>query len=198
MEIISNPERLQGITIEQACPEDALGILMVQKLTWLATYPNQEAGVAYADIETFVSDWDSTRSVEQMRNKIVSQAENSLHLVAKARGTVVGQCLATKDDSENKLHNLYVLPGYQGNGVGRHLISQAMYWLGTEKNITLEVVRYNTPAIDFYKKLGFVVASVISHEDLSCGARMPGLRMVKPVGEMTAMKYNQTIRGLAS
>jgi len=32
----------------------------------------------------------------------------------------------------------------------------ALTWLGTEKDISLEMVSYNTATITFYKKFGFI------------------------------------------
>lgn len=67
-----------------------------------------------------------------------------------------------------KLHKLYVLPEYQGNGLGsemlRHISDSIKAKLGN--TLTLNVNRYNEKAIRFYKKMGF---TSICKEDVDIG-----------------------------
>jgi hypothetical protein len=44
----------QAVLVEVAKPEDAEGVFDVQRLTWLATYPNAEAGITEEDIRVRV------------------------------------------------------------------------------------------------------------------------------------------------
>ena len=53
------------------------------------------------------------------------------------------------------LSAIYVLPEYQGRGVGRQLMEQGMEWLGSNKDIILDVVSYNDKATAIYEKMGF-------------------------------------------
>jgi GNAT superfamily N-acetyltransferase len=55
-----------------------------------------------------------------------------------------------------KVHKLYVLPEYQGKGIGRALVNHAHELaLGAKmKTILLNVNRFN-PAVAFYQKYGF-------------------------------------------
>jgi ribosomal protein S18 acetylase RimI-like enzyme len=81
----------------------------------------------------------------------------------------------------NKLQVLYVLPASQGKSVGYQLASRALEWLGTERDIALEVVQYNETAIRFYKRLGFEITKEVHDPiaDLPSGASMPEYQMVK-------------------
>jgi ribosomal protein S18 acetylase RimI-like enzyme len=54
-----------------------------------------------------------------------------------------------------KILALHVLPEFQGQGIGSKLFKTALGWLEGIKKITVEVVNYNEPAIEFYKKFGF-------------------------------------------
>lgn len=76
------------------------------------------------------------------------------------------------------------MPTQQGKGIGQELIAQAVSYLGREKPIALEVVVYNTGAIGFYKKLGFVASGKeIGPEQtvvLPSGTVLPEIEMVLP------------------
>jgi len=66
-----------------------------------------------------------------------------------------------------KKHKLYVLPECQGAGLGKKLIGvvAATALVDGNTRITLNVKRDN-PAINFYKKMGFVITA---NEDIDIG-----------------------------
>lgn len=174
-------EAVSAISIQEAQPDDAPGIAEVQRITWLDAYPNDEHGIARSDIEERVKLWHTKESMERLLNSITQPEDGTLRLVAKDGDKVVGHCYVIKEEPYNKLQVLYVLPDYQGQGVGSLLAKQGMEWLGTERNITLEVVSYNTGAIAFYKKLGFEISGD-AHSgvaELPSGKVMPELLMIK-------------------
>jgi ribosomal protein S18 acetylase RimI-like enzyme len=45
---------------------------------------------------------------------------------------------------------------YHGTGTGKNLIQLAFSWLGNDKDIFVNVVKYNDHAIGFYEHMGFV------------------------------------------
>ncbi len=67
-----------------------------------------------------------------------------------------------------KLHKLYILTTVQGKGVGKLLVNHICNDLkGRAGNeLRLNVNRHNSPAIGFYKKMGFVEIGV---EDIEIG-----------------------------
>ena len=55
--------------------------------------------------------------------------------------------------------SLYLLPVYQGKGIGSGIISQYVNKAAdTEKRVELEVLKLNVNAIRLYKRLGFRIA----------------------------------------
>jgi len=69
-----------------------------------------------------------------------------------------------------KLHKLYIRLSMQGEGAGKamlqHIINDIKQNVATVR-LLLNVNRYNTPAIAFYRKMGF---SVLHDEDIDIGS----------------------------
>lgn len=164
-----------------AKPEDAHAIRRVQKLTWLATYPSQEYGITPQDIES--KDFESHQKIEKMKKRIQDISSNSNTWVAKLENSeIIGFGVATYTDSErpNQLNAMYVLPEYQGIGVGASLMRTMLDWLGNDKEISLGVVPYNKQAISFYQRLDFAkTGEHIEHEQptFPSGVDMPEIEM---------------------
>lgn len=167
--------------IRIAKPEDARAVRSVQKLTWLAAYPSQEHGITYQDIES--KDFESRDKIERMKKRIQDNSSNSNTWIAKLENNeIIGFGAATYTDNEtpNQLNAMYVLPDYQGIGVGGSLMRTMLHWLGSEQEISLGVVQYNGQAISFYKRFGFVeTGERIEHEQptFPTGVDMPEIEM---------------------
>jgi ribosomal protein S18 acetylase RimI-like enzyme len=168
------------IHIDGAIPQDARGIVNVQKEGWLATYPNEQFGVTQEDILS--RNLDSDEKVATWEQRLMSQGEGSRTWVAKDGDKVVGFCSATKDDDANHLRAIYVMPQYQGRSIGSQLMEQALQWLGDSRDVVLEVVSYNEKAISFYEKLGFQKGESLPDDSATfpSGASMPEIQMRLP------------------
>lgn len=169
-----------SIQIRTAIPDDAKEMVEVQRITWLATYPNREEGITYKDIEEKVSEM-SMHAVERRRKRIEEKSPTMLYLVAVEDDTIIGFLMGSKSEVKNKLSSLYILPEHQGKGVGARLINQAFLWFDTTKSIVLEVAAYNTKAIEFYKKFGFVENGSTTNgvAKLPSGKTIPEIEMIK-------------------
>ena len=168
------------IEVSDARPDDVEGIQMVFYKTWLATYPNEEAGITVDDIEDRYKDILSEERLERRRNDIEHHLPNERFIVARDTGKVIGICRTIRREDANQLQAIYVLPEYQGKGVGGSLWKEAQTFLDTTKDTFVEVVTYNQNAIDFYLRLGFEdTGRRISNEKfkLKSGAIMPEMEM---------------------
>jgi ribosomal protein S18 acetylase RimI-like enzyme len=145
-----------GITIDIAKVEDALGTIEVQYKTWLETYPNEKVGITREDIEDRYKDALGGKKLEKRIKAIQEQSENERILVAKDSEKVVAFCYLTSDDKKNQLQAIYILPEYQGKGIGTKIWERAREFFNKEMDVYVEVADYNEKAISFYKKLGFV------------------------------------------
>ena len=74
------------------------------------------------------------------------------------RGTDVGFFATSNTSDMLKLHQLFILPEYQGRGIGsacmKRIINDANK---ADERVNLQVLKINTRAITFYQRLGFVI-----------------------------------------
>jgi ribosomal protein S18 acetylase RimI-like enzyme len=80
------------------------------------------------------------------------------------------------------LSKFYILSAHRGKGLGRRAMAfiEKLAIEKTASMITLTVNRYNSAAIEVYKKLGFVIEESIV-QDIGEGFVMDDYRMVKAV-----------------
>jgi GNAT superfamily N-acetyltransferase len=171
------PAKEKAFRVESATPDVAAGIAHVRNMTWLATYPNKEAGVTQEDI--LAKNFENEDQVQRWRKTIESTTGERKLWVAKDGGIVIGYSQGKKGSAENEILGLYVLPEYQGKGLGGKLLKEALDWLGDEKPVSLTVATYS-PAIQVYKKYGFIETDdAVSGPTFDSGARIPTIKMIK-------------------
>jgi GNAT superfamily N-acetyltransferase len=80
------------------------------------------------------------------------------------------------DDSSAMIGRVVVLPEYRGRGLGSRVVGEAESWL-RELGYTRAVVESRDVAVDFYRKLGYIVTdpNVIHGDTFDC------IRMEKPL-----------------
>jgi len=145
-----------SVKIIASIPDDVYRIREIQRIVWLDIYPNKKAGITREDIELKFRN-DNTKEGRGVIEKKKEKYDNpNIHiLVAKEDEIIIGFIIASKEN-ENRINAIYILPEFQGQGIGRSLMSQALDWLGAEKDIYLNVASYNNQAIGFYEKFSFV------------------------------------------
>jgi ribosomal protein S18 acetylase RimI-like enzyme len=146
----------QKIKITAAKPEDALGIVNVLHKTWHATYPNEELGIAAQDIEESFKDSFTEENIGRLADKIAQTPKNEKRLIAGMGDTVVGVATVVRNEHNNQLRTIYVLPEFQGKGIGKMLWDEAILFCDPAKDIIVHVAVYSQNTIEFYKRLGFV------------------------------------------
>lgn len=156
MESIPSPEEIK-ITVERAEPDDAEEIQNVFYKTWLATYPNSETGVTVDDVHERYKERLSPEGIEKYRKRIEEglEIESQRFFVARVERKIVGVCLANTHKDKNQLNAIYVLPEFQGRGIGYKLWDEVLKFIDHTKDTLVEVVVNNNNAIEFYKRLGF-------------------------------------------
>jgi GNAT superfamily N-acetyltransferase len=168
-------------TIEDAHPEDVETLRHIVRDAWLRLYPNTEFGITKEDIEAI--DWLEPVGIERRRREITDMADTIRTWVLKdTDGGIVGFCKASRSEDGGEVEAIYVREGYEGKGLGKKLLLNALEWLPNDKPIKLYVVAYNTHAIGFYKKFGFVETDhTVAYEGtkLPSGKTVPRIEMVR-------------------
>ncbi len=171
---------LSEVKISLASPDDVFGMGNVFYITWLVTYPNKDEGITVDDIEDYFKN-DSTEEVlNKRREALMNPIKEKTSLVAKYKDEIIGLCNVVRRSDKNQLQAIYVLPEFQGKGIGGLLWEEAQNFFDKKKDIVVEVVTYNIKAIEFYKKLGFVdTGRRISNDKfkMKSGAVMPEMEM---------------------
>lgn len=160
--IINNNE-IERLSVQDIVVDDVPSILELlskssREMYLGAGYTEQEYADKYKDST-------SVESVKKTIENIFPIGQNEKYLVVKDDGQVIGFCYAERGDEKNVLNAIYLLPQYQGKGVGKKLWTNMSSFLDLSKETYLTVFAANTKAIDFYKKLGFVKTGKIIEED---------------------------------
>jgi len=144
------------IQILDAVPEDAKGITNVLHKTWLDTYPNEEFGITRDDVEESYKDAFTEERIKAHQERIANNQGKQKRLVAKWGDLIVGTSSMVLNETNNQLRTIYVLPEFQGKGIGTMLWNEFKDYHNPKKDTIVQVATYNQNAIEFYKKLGFV------------------------------------------
>ncbi|HET8574773.1 MAG TPA: GNAT family N-acetyltransferase [Candidatus Paceibacterota bacterium] len=141
----------QEIIVIPAKPEDILGMQKVFYDTWLATYPNREHGITKEDLEESFKDAFTDETIQKRAEQLEQLPENIKMFVAKDGLKIIGVCRVTLRENCNQLQAIYVLPEYQGRGIGKMFWKEAQKVFDPKRKTIVETATYNTNAIRFYK-----------------------------------------------
>ncbi len=128
--------------VRKAKAEDAAPIAALAAVVWIHTYAREGIRQEFTD---YVSNTFSVAQIEKnLRHKVVWVVENNGHLAAYGA--------LNPDSSPAEIETLYVLPRFQGQGVGRLLLEAIV---AEYASVELTVWDENSRAIAFYEAFGF-------------------------------------------
>lgn len=134
--------------IRELQPQDFGSVRRVARETWADAY----AGIVPESVQRdFLEHAYSGASLAR-------RMEAGVFLVAVDLGEVVGFVDLSPnpgDPSALKLAAIYVLPGFQGRGIGTGLLQAALARFPSAREVTAEVERENLAARRFYEARGF-------------------------------------------
>lgn len=154
--------------IREMVKEDTKQVQEAVKKSWNATYE----GIIPIEIQdNFLN---GAYNDEMMKRRL----EHSLMLVAEAENTIAGFANFTpvNEQGQTELSAIYLLPEYQGAGIGSSLLNTGIEKLKDVKEIHLEVEKENTIGMAFYKAKGF--RTVDEYDDNFDGHILKTVRMV--------------------
>jgi ribosomal protein S18 acetylase RimI-like enzyme len=140
-------------TIRPAKVEDALGIAQVHVDSWRTTYTGimPDELLASQSVERREAIW---------RSMLSNSASQTFMFVAEADDKVVGFAAAGRERGEHpvykgELYAIYLLVDYQGQGIGRALVTEVVGKLIERGFTTMLIwVAVGNPAVRFYEALG--------------------------------------------
>ncbi|MFA5831973.1 MAG: GNAT family N-acetyltransferase [Bacteroidota bacterium] len=131
--------------------DDTNEIQKVLLNTWLASYADF---IPVTDIQWYFNNYYSEINFAQLYDD-----KDSIGFVAEVKNHIVGYARMKINHEQKRcyLESLYVLPEFQGNGIGLELLKiveqKAQQHLFQQ--IWLGVMEQNVPSLKWYKKLGF-------------------------------------------
>ena len=154
--------------VREMVKEDTKQVQYAAKKSWNATYK----GIIPVEIqENFLN---GAYSDEMMERRL----EHSLMLVAEVENIIAGFANFTpvNEQRQTELSAIYLLPEYQGKGIGSSLLNTGIEKLKDVKEIHLDVEKENTIGTTFYKAKGF--RTVDEYDDNFDGHILKTVRMV--------------------
>jgi diamine N-acetyltransferase len=143
------------IHIVKASLEELSLVQKIACLTWPITFSN----ILTPEQIEFMLNWMyDLKALEQQVNE-----KGHVFLLAKEEDSCLGFAsyeIHCKDQEKTKIHKIYILPGTQGKGIGKKLISHiiGIALQNRDKFLYLNVNRFNEKAISFYQHIGFYEA----------------------------------------
>jgi GNAT superfamily N-acetyltransferase len=138
-----------SITLHTATPSDADDIAGLLSASWSATYGSF---LTPDELGTVAREWHHPdRLRRQMSNPHVG------FLLARTdAGVLVGVATVMSEDGATvSVLRLYVLPGYQGHGIGSQLLERALATFPNVRRVELQVAEGNPSGLYFWTKRGF-------------------------------------------
>jgi ribosomal protein S18 acetylase RimI-like enzyme len=137
-----------GLVIRDAEAADLPAVRAMLVETWHATYDGIYGWRRVAEI---TNAWHSLENLSAQLGR-----EDGAFLVALIGEEIVATSSARPEpDRAALLTRLYVLPQYQGVGIGRTLLQVTLACFPHAPVARLEVESQNEPAIAFYERMGF-------------------------------------------
>lgn len=137
-----------GLIIRDAEAADLPAVRALLVETWHATYDGIYGWRRVAEI---TNAWHSLETLAAQLDR-----ESGAFLVALIGEAFVATASARPEpDGTALLTRLYVLPQYQGVGIGRTLLQVTLACFPQAPVARLEVESQNEPAIAFYERMGF-------------------------------------------
>lgn len=138
---------MNEILIRNAKETDSLDIKELLKITWLHSYKEYiPENIILLINNKFHSE---KRIIAQVNDK------NIIFKVAEINNEIIGTISLNRlSEDEFNLNRLYINPNFQGKSIGKKLLNSSLNEFKINK-ITLEVLKNNIRAINFYKSLGF-------------------------------------------
>lgn len=168
------------IKIFDAVSNDVYENWKIQKACWLENFPSKGRISKEDIIDWFDEDKEANKNKLEERSKKINKDTNRRLWVVKQGKKIIGFA-AAKRGQKNEIEAMFVLPEYQRKGVGGKLINHVLKWVGFSKRIYVSVASFNTNAIGFYKRFGFIETNKETDSGVifASGASFKNIEMIR-------------------
>lgn len=155
----------------------------IENAGWLDAYVNDSLQISTKVIHDYLSDQGQRNF---MATSLALSHPSHRFLVAKTADDIAGYGIFKKEPDGGKAHvlHLYVDPRNRNQGVGKAIMTAFLLWSSRVSEWKVNVVSYNTNAIEFYKKFNF---QPTGHPPTSRLAALPN-GVIIPEVEMTRLR----------
>lgn len=141
------------ITIQLAKENHIAAYTNLLQQTYEATYTNVPLGLTKECFSKEIFDSSDTQKYLLSNLTVTNKQRTWLTFDNKI---LVGSITIIEKESEYELRGFYVIPSYQGRGIGKKLWRK-VFTFAKGKDITLDTYAHNEKTIEIYKKWGFVI-----------------------------------------
>lgn len=136
--------------VRTAGARDLEAVRLLLSATWHDTY---DAIYGVERVNEITAEWHSMPSLKARLERPASE-----FLVADDGKSLGGMAYAaaSNDGKTVTLYQLYILPAFQGRGIGSALLEEIEMSFPEAKRLRLEVEAENARAVDFYARRGFL------------------------------------------
>lgn len=140
-----------AVNIHPWTVNDLAAVQHIAWTTWIATYGSF---ISEQDIRLFFDAWYTIEKLEELCDSPTARG-----FIAEIDSQAVGFAKTSynPDDKKFSLHSLYVLPEWQGKGIGTKLLDATEeFALSFDADaIWLGVMTQNLAALNWYRRIGF-------------------------------------------
>ena len=158
------------IHIRNATVADFVSIRQIAYETWPLTFGSilSEAQISYM-LEMMYSDSSLSKQVKELGHRFII-IDSIIDSINESEVSACGYASFQTNYGERgecKVHKIYVLPAFQGKGLGKMLLDELRTIAISENQVSLLLnVNRDNKAISFYEKYGF---KIFSEEDIDIG-----------------------------
>ena len=132
---------MEGLKFRKAGANDSEFVFAVKK-------------AAFREYVEQIWGWDDTYQRNLHNRRFASQDIR----IIQFHGTDIGFLSTRKTPDTLKVNQIYILPEYQGKGIGAACMKGIIDDANLEqKSVTLQALKINTRATAFYQRLGFII-----------------------------------------
>ena len=167
--------------VRKANPTDYAEIANIHFKSWRATY---------ADLlpTSYINDKNDLCKKTEMWQSLMAHPDVIVWVAYDNADNIVGFIGYFAHSKDYEITTLYVLPNYQGLGIGTQLMKASLQDIlecHIDAYVYLWVLAGNIAAIEFYQRLGFVHNGENSEERYK-GTKIIDIKMVRKLDELNA------------